>query len=104
MYLSYAQGYLEKKLHVRKRSVIPALGDGNFIELEKLYDLDTPSEAFHSNPKQHSASALACINKLLVALEKEHAGAKYWIEQQDPNSGVAYWYNTASGASQWQKP
>jgi hypothetical protein len=115
------QGYLGKKLHIRKRSTLPNMGDGAFIELEKLYNLDQPNAAFHGDPKQRAKEALIHLDALLKELENgggslnsssssnsssnEHEkDPNPWSQVEDPSSGSKYWYNSVTGASQWEDP
>jgi hypothetical protein len=130
-----SQGYLEKKLRIRKKSTIPDIGEGAFIELQKLYDLNQPNAAFHGDPKQRAREAINCLDALLQELEQngdnssstgssssssesvrvsvvseakeikaEEADASAWSQVDDPDSGAKYWYNSVTGASQWEQP
>ena len=119
-YYFYKQGYLEKKLHVRKKSIVPDMGEGAFIELQKLYDLDSPDQAFRGNPKQRAKEAVNFLDSLLKKLVSGDnvdgaemaavdtilipASVPEWTEMLDADSGAPYWYNTISGASQWENP
>ena len=105
-YQKNTQGYLAKKLRVRKRSVIAALMDGGaFIEMDKLGE---GREAFHSeNNNKKMRETLESLDKLVVLLEGTEKGIveqSPWTKKVDPNSGSPYWYNETSGVSQWQKP
>ena len=119
---------MEKKLRIRKKSTIPDIGEGAFIELQKLYDLNQPNAAFHGDPKQRAREAINCLDALLQELEqngessragsssesvsvvseaketKVEDNASPWSQVEDPDSGAKYWYNSVTGASQWEQP
>ena len=97
------------------------MGEGAFIELEKLYNLDEPTTVFRGDPKSRAKEALTCLEALLKELDtnssakeetnadssskKEAAPAtKVWSQVEDPSSGGQYWYNSVTGASQWEDP
>ena len=105
---------------MRKKSIVPDMGEGAFIELQKLYDLDSPDQAFRGNPKQRAKEAVNFLDSLLKKLVSGDnvdgaemaavdtilipASVPEWTEMLDADSGAPYWYNTISGASQWENP
>jgi hypothetical protein len=123
-------GYLDKHLHVRKRSTIKGMNGGAFLELQKFYDETHGDRPFEQNSKMTISNSVNMLDKLIQTLGRDTSvyaataaqksvnsmgpvrqqpakvekSQSEWIEMTDPNSGAIYYYNTESGASSWEKP
>jgi hypothetical protein len=122
-------GYLDKRLHVRKRSTIKGMNGGAFVELEKLYDEAHGERPFEQDSRTTISNSIEMLDKLIQAMrgghnaeavvamektsyrpdvlqqpEEKEKNTSGWIQMSDPDSGDIYYYNTVSGQSSWETP
>ena len=122
-------GYLDKRLHVRKRSTIKGMNGGAFVELEKLYDEAHGERPFEQDSRTTISNSIEMLDKLIQAMrgghnaeavvamektsyrpdvlqqpEENEKNTSGWIQMSDPDSGDIYYYNTDSGQSSWETP